>query len=122
MKKIALALTLTSIFALASCESNPFSSDDESAAKPAATGDKATTDSPTPQRGQPAGSSAGDANAGAFWTENARGGYMTKEQAMGYKSKDGKPIDWTKLDADADGRISQTEWNAYHGAAGRPGK
>lgn len=122
MSKTVLALALTSLFALASCESNPFSSKDESAAKPAATGDKATTDSPTPQRGQPAGSSAGDDNAAAFWTEHARGGYMTKEQAMRYKSKEGAAMDWTKLDSDGDGRISQTEWSTYHGAAGRPAK
>jgi hypothetical protein len=85
-------------------------------AQPAATGDKPATASPTPQRGQPAGSSVGDANAGAFWTEHARGGYMTKDQAMKYKDKQGKTVDFKKMDADADNRVSQTEWQNYHAA------
>jgi hypothetical protein len=89
-------------------------------AQPAATGDKPATASPTPQRGQPAGSSVGDANAGAFWTEHARGGYMTKDQAMKYKDAAGKPVDFKKLDSDSDGRVSQAEWESYNraGAAG----
>ncbi|MGH8718904.1 MAG: hypothetical protein ACREV0_08195 [Burkholderiales bacterium] len=95
-------------------------------AQPQATGGKDVTASPTPERGQPSGSSVGDSNTGAFWTENARGGYMTKEQAMGYRGKDGKPMDFKKLDADGDGRVSQAEWTNYHGgsagAAGPSGK
>lgn len=35
---------------------------------------------------------------------------MTREQAMEYKSTDGKPMEWTRLDADIDDRVSETEW------------
>ncbi|MGH8726609.1 MAG: EF-hand domain-containing protein [Burkholderiales bacterium] len=110
MKKIAAAIALALGTTLA------FAGDDAKKVQPSATGDKATTSSPTPQQGQPSGSSAGDSNAGAFWTENARGGHMTKEQAMGYKSADGKPVDFKKLDADGDGKVSQSEWTNYHAA------
>lgn len=41
---------------------------------------------------------------------------MTEEHAMGYKSADGKRMDFKKLDADADGRVSQKEWTGYHTA------
>lgn len=108
-KKIAVAIALALGTTLAFAEGDK--------AQPSATGDKATTTSPTPQQGQPSGSSAGDSNAGAFWTENARGGYMTKEQAMGYKGADGKPMNFKKLDADSDGKVSQAEWTNYHGGS-----
>lgn len=114
-KQTLFAIVIAS--ALAACATN-----DEELAQPAATGDKPVTASPTPQQGQPSGSSVGDDTAGAFWTEHARGGYMTKEQATGYKSTDGKSMDWTKLDANGDGRVSQEEWNNYHGAAGAAGR
>jgi hypothetical protein len=108
MKKIAVAV------ALALGTTMAIAADDK--ATPKATGDKPVTSSPTPQQGQPAGSSVGDANAGAFWTEHARGGYMTKDQAMKYKDKQGKTVDFKKMDADADNRVSQTEWQNYHAA------
>ena len=116
MKARLLAIAVAAAFA-GGCH---FFDRTDSTAQPAATGNKPTTASPTPQRGQPAGSSVGDDTAGAFWTEHARGGYMTKEQAMRYKGADGKPMDFKKLDADADGRVSQAEWESYNraGAAG----
>jgi len=113
MKKIAAAIALALGTTLA------FAGDDAKKAQPSATGDKATTTSPTPQRGQPPGSS--DDTAGAFWTEHSRGGYMTKEQAMKYKGKDGKPMDFKKLDADSDGRVSQTEWQSHTSVAQKEG-
>jgi hypothetical protein len=110
MKKLAVAIALALGTTLA------FAAGDAKKVEPSATGDKATTSSPTPQQGQPSARSGGDTKAGAFWTENARGGYMTKEQAMGYKGADGKPVDFKKLDKDGDGRVSQAEWTNYHGA------
>ncbi|MGH8719693.1 MAG: hypothetical protein ACREV0_12250, partial [Burkholderiales bacterium] len=110
MKKLALAIALALGTTLA------FAGDDAKKAQPSATGDKATTSSPTPQRGEPAGSSVGDGAAGAFWTEHARGGYMTKDEAMKYKGADGKPMDFKKLDKNSDGRVSQSEWTTYHEA------
>lgn len=111
MKKLALAIALAFGSTLA------FATDDAKKAEPSATGDKEVTATPTPQQpGQPSGSSVGDDNAGAFWTENARGGYMTKDQAMKYEWPQGHEMDWTKLDSDKDDRVSQTEWNAYHEA------
>lgn len=115
MKKIAAAIALALGTTLA------FAGDDAKKAQPSATGDKATTTSPTPQRGQPAGSSVGDDTAGAFWTEHARGGYMTKEQAMKYKGPDGKPMDFKKMDADGDGRVSQSEWQSHSSFAQKEG-
>jgi hypothetical protein len=123
MKKVAL-ITLISV--VAGCAA--FDRTDTTA-QPTATGDKPVTASPTPQRGQPSGSSAGNDTAGAFWTEHSRGGYMTKEQAMGYKDPTNKPMDWARLDSDRDSRVSQQEWNVYHiiilepaGPAGRTGQ
>ena len=114
IKQALLAILVASAFA--ACAT------DEEKVQPEAAGDKPVTDSPTPQQGQPAGSSVGDDTAGAFWTEHARGGFMTKEQAMGYKTADGQPMDWAKLDADGDGKVSQEEWTGYHGAAGAAGR
>ena len=110
MKKIAVAV------ALALGTTMAIAADDAGKTTPKATGDKPVTSSPTPQQGQPAGSSVGDATAGAFWTEHARGGYMTKEQAMKYKGKDGKTVDFKKMDTDSDNRVSQAEWQSYHQA------
>lgn len=108
MKKIAVAIALALGSTLAVAEGDK--------AKPSAAGDAPVTTSPTPQQGQPSGSSVGDDNAGAFWTENAREGHMTRDQAMKYKSADDQEMDFTKLDADNDGRVSQSEWTNYHEA------
>lgn len=64
--------------------------------------------------GAPKGNAATD-----YWKQHGKEGYMTKEQALGYKSADGKPMDWKRLDADADGRVSQTEWTGYHTSGAR---
>jgi hypothetical protein len=110
MKRIALAL------ALAFGTTVAIAAEEARKETPQATGDKPVTTSPTPQQGQPAGSSVGDPNAGAFWTEHARGGYMSKDQAMKYKGPGGKTVDFKKLDTDADSRVSQSEWENYHKA------
>jgi hypothetical protein len=46
---------------------------------------------------------------------------MSKDKAAGYKSDDGKNMDWIKkamdwkrLNTDADDRASEAEWTAYH--------
>ncbi|MGH8772823.1 MAG: hypothetical protein ACREV2_16860 [Burkholderiales bacterium] len=49
-----------------------------------------------------------------YWQQHSKDGYMTREQAMAYKGDN--PIDWRKLDADADSRVSRTEWTEYHSA------
>jgi hypothetical protein len=111
MRKIAVAIALAMGTTLA------LAADDTKKVEPKATGDKAVTGSPTPQQGQPAGSDT----AGAFWTEHARDGYMTKEQAMKYKGADGKAMDFKKLDADNDGRVSQSEWQKHTSFAQKEG-
>jgi hypothetical protein len=71
-------------------------------------------DTNVPQKGVTDGAPQGNA-ASDNWTQHSKDGYMTREHAMSFKATDGKPIDWVKLDADADGRISEPEWTAYHG-------
>jgi hypothetical protein len=41
------------------------------------------------------------ASAGDYWKQHAKGGYLTQEQ-------------WSKVDSDNDGRVSQQEWTKYH--------
>lgn len=53
--------------------------------------------------------------ASDHWKQHSKGGYMTKDQAMGYKMEGGKKMDWTKVDTDNDGKVSQSEWSKYHG-------
>lgn len=58
----------------------------------------------------------------AYWDDNAKGGFLEKGDALGFQAKGGKPVVWSELDTDADGRVSQSEWTAYHsGAAGAAG-
>lgn len=74
-----------------------------------------------------------DPLASQFWTQNAREGFLTRDQALGFRGVDNSALDWNRLDADLDGRVSQSEWSTYHspratipgtdnfGAGGRPG-
>lgn len=59
--------------------------------------------------------------AGDYWKQHAKDGYMTKDKAMGYKSKDAKSMDYMKMDMDNDGRVSQSEWSSYHSQQGMDG-
>lgn len=58
----------------------------------------------------------GDPDVGAYWDKTSKDGYMTRDQATGYRSKDGKTMDMAKADKDGDGRVSRSEWTNYHGA------
>lgn len=49
-------------------------------------------------------------HASAYWKQNSSQGYMSREQTMAYKGPDGRRADFSKLDTDRDGRISETEW------------
>lgn len=49
---------------------------------------------------------------------------MTREQAMSYRTDDGKPtmkdgkaMEFSAIDTDNDGRVSRSEWQAYQGAS-----
>lgn len=53
----------------------------------------------------------------AYWDMHAKTGSMNREDAMRYVGPDGRKLDFGKLDADQDGKISQAEWQAYHLAA-----
>lgn len=66
------------------------------------------------QRGVSDGTPKGNPAATEYWTNHSKEGYMTREQAMSYKGKDGKPMDWKRLNTDTDDRISEAEWTAYH--------
>lgn len=49
-----------------------------------------------------------------FWVKNAKEGHMTRDQAVKYKDREGKAVDFERLDADKDGRASKPEWTKYH--------
>jgi hypothetical protein len=53
--------------------------------------------------------------AGDYWGKHAKDGYITRDQALNYKPADGKAMDWKRMDADSDGKVSQMEWKNYHG-------
>lgn len=60
----------------------------------------------------------------AFWDKHSKDGNLAREDAMKFRSPDGRPLDVQALDGNKDGKISQSEWNSYHsstGAAGRTG-
>jgi Ca2+-binding EF-hand superfamily protein len=54
-------------------------------------------------------------SADAYWSTHARNGYLTREQTMQYGVRD-----FARIDGDNDGRVSQPEWNAWHGARSQP--
>lgn len=68
-----------------------------------------------------------DPHASEYWGKTAKDGYMTPDQAMGYRAKDGKAykdksgrdMDLKAVDADSDGRISNVEWMNYFGGEAR---
>lgn len=49
-----------------------------------------------------------------FWVKNAKDDHMTRDQAMQYKDRTGRAMDFERLDADKDGRASKPEWTQYH--------
>jgi hypothetical protein len=60
----------------------------------------------------------------AFWDKHSKDGNLGREDAMKFRSSDGRPIEFERLDMNKDGRVSQAEWISYHsstGAAGRTG-
>jgi hypothetical protein len=87
-------------------------------------GDKAgttsgTTDSPSATTG---GASDKANTPQAFWDKHAKEGSLSKDDAMKFRSADGKPVDFPKLDANSDNKVTQSEWNAYHATAGAAGR
>jgi hypothetical protein len=52
-----------------------------------------------------------------YWQQHAKGGFMSEEAAAAYPSPDGHKADFAKIDADKDGKVSQSEWVRYHGEA-----
>ncbi len=107
MKRLALIAAASLLSGVA------FAADDT---KTGGTGDS------TSSVGKPADKGAGDAYlAKEFWGKHSKGGYMSKEEAAQFKGADGKTMDWQKLDADSDGKVSEREWNAYHQTAGAVG-
>ncbi len=68
-----------------------------------------------------------DPHVGEYWDKNAKDGHMTRDQAMGYRTKDGKaymhksgkPMEYAAVDADSDGRVSKVEWMNYFGGEAR---
>lgn len=51
-------------------------------------------------------------SAAEFWTKNSKEGFLSHEQAMNFNRA--QPLDWGRLDSNADGRVSQLEWTSYH--------
>ncbi|MGH8718907.1 MAG: hypothetical protein ACREV0_08210 [Burkholderiales bacterium] len=51
-------------------------------------------------------------SAAEFWTRNSKEGFLSHEQAMNFNRA--QPLDWGRLDSNADGRVSQLEWTSYH--------
>lgn len=58
-------------------------------------------------------------DASDYWNKHASDGSMTRDKAMGYKSREGTSMDFSKADANQDGRISESEWKSYHGGPAR---
>ena len=52
--------------------------------------------------------------AKTYWATHARGGSMSREDALKFKGPDGKGVDMGKLDPANRGKISEEEWTAYH--------
>jgi hypothetical protein len=121
-KEIALAVALALGSTLAIAAGDKATS--ETTGSPSATTGGASDKSSLDKVREP-GAGAGQANTPeAFWDKHAKQGTLSKDDAMKFRSADGKPIDFQKLDANNDNKISQSEWNAYHsttGAAGRTG-
>ena len=81
-----------------------------------------TTPSSNTAIGKPADKGAADVYlASEYWTKHAKDGYMSKDVALQFKGADGKSVDWGRLDADNDGKVSEREWKQYHQTAGAAG-
>jgi hypothetical protein len=74
----------------------------------------AMAESTAQKQGATDGSPQGNVAAGEYWKKHSKQGYMTRDHAMSYKGADNKPIDWKRLNTDADERVSEAEWTAYH--------
>lgn len=48
-----------------------------------------------------------------YWQQHAQGGYMTPEAAVMYPAPAGRNA--SMIDANGDGRVSQSEWLRHHG-------
>ena len=76
----------------------------------------------TPPAPNTEGNAPIDTHALDYWNHHAREGFMTREQALRYRNRDGspymdrmgRPMDATAIDRDGDGRVSQPEWLTYH--------
>ena len=51
--------------------------------------------------------------ANTYWAQHEHDGYMSRADTMSYLSTDDRRIDFSQIDADRDGRISGSEWQAY---------
>jgi len=104
---VTTALALSSTLALAAGDAKP---------------NTAGSSDGSPAIGKPADTGAGDTYlASQHWKKYSNGGYMSKSDAMLFKGADGKSVDWQRLDADNDGKVSEREWATYHQTAGAAG-
>jgi hypothetical protein len=129
----AVALALSSTLAIAAGGSGSGSAGGSSSggASTGATGSTGTGASTGATGGTTSGGTVGaESSTGAtltpqaFWDKHSKDGNLAREDAMKFRSPDGRPLDLQRLDANNDGKVSQTEWTSYHsstGAAGRTG-
>lgn len=64
----------------------------------------------------PAESGSTAVSAKSYWALHAQNGMLTREAAMQYSAPNNRKIDFDKLDANRDGKVSEQEWTAYHSA------
>jgi hypothetical protein len=117
---LAVALALGSTLAMAAGDKDKAGTSTGSSA----TGAGTSAGSPPETVGTPVGT--GGAASGmtpeAFWSKHAKEGSLSREDAMKYKTPEGKSVEFDRLDTNKDGKVSQSEWNAYHGATGAAGR
>jgi len=66
-----------------------------------------------------------DSDASGYWSQHAKGGYMTREDTINYRNGNmqgagnagGPAVDYSQIDTDHDGRTSQSEWMAWQRGA-----
>lgn len=110
--KSVIAIALVGLSTVAFAQNQP------ATGSPGGSTGHTTTSSP----GKPVPKGAGDVYmAKEFWGQNAKGGYLSKEEAAKFKGSDGRSVDMQRLDFDSDGRVSEREWTTYHQTAGAAG-
>jgi hypothetical protein len=66
-----------------------------------------------------------DSDASGYWSQHAKGGYMTREDTINYRNGNmqgasnagGPAVDYSQIDTNHDGRTSQSEWMAWQRGA-----